>query len=169
MCILFLANVGPKVHILFQIIFRPNFVSFWGETRGKGSKNKDDKVWHGVRGVKNIDFLSDILFEWLNELIKKLFEFFKTLKDYDSSYFFTSPQDYLAISTDGEPFEGVSEHGSTIFDLVGAPHNPTQCKVRLLCYSNKTILYCYAIRLDQPNLDCKHTPTYYHTDSVNIF
>ena len=43
-------NVGPKVHILFQLIFSPEFVTFWGVTRGRESRTKD--------------FLSDILFEW---------------------------------------------------------------------------------------------------------
>ena len=41
-------------------MFTSELVTFWGVTRGRGSKMKDDIVGGG----QNIDFLSDILIEW---------------------------------------------------------------------------------------------------------
>ena len=32
-----LANVGTKVHIVFQLMFISEFLTFWDETRGEGS------------------------------------------------------------------------------------------------------------------------------------
>ena len=54
-----LANVEAKVHILFLLIFSPEFVTFGGVTMGEGANTKDDKMWHKEAPI---DFLSDILF-----------------------------------------------------------------------------------------------------------
>ena len=40
----------------FLFIISSEFVSFWGVTRGRGSKTKDDKVRHGGREVRSIEF-----------------------------------------------------------------------------------------------------------------
>ena len=58
-----LANIETKVHIKLRLIFNPKFVIFGGVTRGRGSKIKYDKVWH-EGGVRNVDILSYMLFEW---------------------------------------------------------------------------------------------------------
>ena len=58
------ANMGPKVQIKFRLILRSEFVTFWGVTRGEGVQ---DEWWQSVtwgEGVKNVDFLIDILFKW---------------------------------------------------------------------------------------------------------
>ena len=68
------ANTGLKVYIKLRLFFISEFVTFWGVTRGKGVQ---DKRWQSVRwgrGIKNIDFLSNKLFEWpLVFLLSKVF------------------------------------------------------------------------------------------------
>ena len=45
--------IGPKVHILFQLVFSSEFVTFWGVTRaGGGPRPKITKC-----DIKNIDIL----------------------------------------------------------------------------------------------------------------
>ena len=58
------ANVGLQAHILFRLNFSPEFVTFWGVTReefGQRPRMKNCDMEGGE--VKNIDFLSEILFE----------------------------------------------------------------------------------------------------------
>ena len=57
------ANVILKVHISFQLVFSTEFVTFLGVIRGGGQRPKNTKCDIGL-GVKNIDLLGDILFEW---------------------------------------------------------------------------------------------------------
>ena len=52
-----LVNVIPKIRIKDQLISSSKFITFWDVTRGKGSKTKDDKMWHGGRGSKISIFL----------------------------------------------------------------------------------------------------------------
>ena len=51
-----------KLNLKFDPYFSSEIVTFLGVTRGRGSKVKGDKVWHGGRGFQiYIDFVSDIL------------------------------------------------------------------------------------------------------------
>ena len=60
---LILASMGPKVHIEFRLIFGPESVPFLGCDMGGGvPRQKMTKCDMGGEVVKNIDFLSDILF-----------------------------------------------------------------------------------------------------------
>ena len=55
------ADVGPKVQILNRPIFNQS-LSLLGFDKGRGVKDQGCRDMRG--GVKDIDVLSDILFEW---------------------------------------------------------------------------------------------------------
>ena len=56
--------MGPKVHTRLRVIFSLEFVTICDVTREEGVQ---DRRWQSVtwgRGFKNIDLLSNVLFEW---------------------------------------------------------------------------------------------------------